>query len=317
MQYLIGVDGGGTKTNIVAADKDSLELFFTKAHSSSWREQGIDFVVSNIKQSIYSQLIRADDTIVGMSLGLPYFGESPENEKPIISKFQAAFPGVPIYFSNDVEVGWAGSLGLKAGINVVSGTGSIAFGKNESGKSARCGGWSEFFGDEGSCYWIGKRVMELFSKQSDGRMEIDPLYEIVRSEFSLNDDFDFIDLMYKDYIGQRDKVASLQLLAQKAALNGSLSAIALYEEVIAELCLLVKALRDRLDFEKEKFNVSYSGGLFNVGELIIPEFSKRVQAIGGKLTGPEFGPAEGALLLSFSKFYPEGLPQIYEKLKNL
>ena len=316
MQYYIGVDGGGTKTALAAVGQDISLLAFAKTGSASWREYGIARVIKNIKQAIESLPFGKEDTIAGMVLGLPCYGESAEGDQELEQAFLAAFPDTPLYFTNDVEVGWAGSLGLLPGVNVVAGTGSIAFGKNQAGKAARSGGWSEFFGDEGSCYWLGRRVMELFSKQSDGRMEQDALYDTVRSALSLANDIDFIDLMHTDYIPQRDKVAALQLLGIEAALAGSESAKALYVEAAAELCLLVRAIRDKITSESEPFLVSYTGGLFHAGDLILSEFTRGIADLGGKVTAPKFDPAEGALLLAFSKFHPDRLPALQEGLKN-
>ena len=316
MHYYIGVDGGGTKTAIAAAGQDVSALAFAKTGSASWREYGIATVVESIKQAIETLPFGKEDSIVGMALGLPCYGESTEGDQELEQTFLAAFPDTPLYFTNDVEVGWAGSLGLLPGVNVVAGTGSIAFGKNQAGEAARSGGWSEFFGDEGSCYWLGRRVMELFSKQSDGRMERDALYETVRSALSLTNDFDFIDLMHAEYIPQRDKVASLQIVGMQAALAGSESAKALYAEAAAELCLLVQAIRDKITPERNPFLVSYAGGLFHAGDLILSEFTKGITDLGGKVTSPKFDPAEGALLLAFSKFHPDGVPLLQERLKN-
>ena len=67
---------------------------------------------------------------------------------------------------NDSVVGWAGSLGLSSGINLVAGTGSIAYGRNDAGEEARAGGWDERFSDEGSCYWLGMKSLELFQKKA-------------------------------------------------------------------------------------------------------------------------------------------------------
>ena len=316
MQYYIGIDGGGTKTDIAAIAQDISTLAFAKTGSASWREYGVASVVKNMKQAIETLPLTRTDSIAGMTLGLPCYGESADGDHELEQALLAAFPDIPLYFANDVEVGWAGSLGLSPGINVVAGTGSIAFGKDQTGEAARSGGWSEFFSDEGSCYWLGRRVMELFSKQSDGRMERDVLYETVRSALALTDDFDFIELMHGAYISQRDKVASLQLLGAQAAQAGSQSASALYVEAAAELCQLVHAIRDQLSFTKESFLVSYTGGLFQAGELILKPFTKGIAELGGKVIPPQFGPAEGALLLAFSKFYPDGLPQLQARLKQ-
>jgi len=199
---------------------------------------------------------------------------------------------------------------------VVAGTGAIAFGKDESGKTARSGGWSEFFGDEGSCYWVGRKAMQLFSQQADGRMPKDELYMIVRDGLKLKNDFDSIDLVHSEYRNNRDKVATLQLLARDAALAGSQSAIALYREAADELCRLVAAIRDRLQFTGMPFPVSYSGGLYKTGELVLPRFFSGIEAVGGKPVIPKYEPMYGALLLAFKQNYPDGLPTLHKRLST-
>jgi len=250
-------------------------------------------------------------------MGLPCFGESEDGDRELSKAVKKAFPDVPVYITNDVEVGWAGSLALAPGVNVVAGTGSIAFGKNETGETARCGGWSEFFSDEGSCYWVGRKVLQYFSKQADGRLPKDELYKIVRKELNIENDFEVIDLAHSEYMTNRDKVASLQFLARDAAIAGSKCAKELYIEAATELCRLVESINDRLQFKQQPFPVSYSGGLFKTEELILPHFFKGVEAAGGKPVTPKFEPQYGALLLAFEQSNPKGLPDLQNRLKDL
>ena len=316
MRYYIGVDGGGTKTAVCAASEDSSGFLSATTGSASWREHGIKTVICNIKEVIDGFSLSDNGSIAGITMGIPCFGESDKGDRKLEKAIGMEFPGIPVYITNDVEVGWAGSLGLSPGISVVSGTGSIAFGKDESGNTARCGGWSEYFSDEGSCYRIGRSVMEVFSKQSDGRIPRDALYIIVREDLNLKNDVEFIDLMHGKYIKNREKVASLQLIAQKAALAGSPCANTLYDEAADELCLLVTTIEKKLSFKQHPFIVSYSGGLFKTGDLIMSRFSKRIEAAGGKLSAPKFEPQHGALLLAFERFCPEGLDDLQKRLEN-
>ena len=314
MQYYIGIDGGGTKTAVIAAGGDASKLLTAVTGSSSWRDHGLDTVIGRIKDAVSSLCL--DGEIAGMAVGLPLYGESVQGDLALEKAVQEAFKGTPVYMTNDVEAGWAGSMALAPGINVVAGTGSIAFGKNEKGETARSGGWSEFFGDEGSCYWMGRKVMEIFSKQSDGRMPRDELYFTLRRELALEEDIAFIDLMHESYIPYREKVAAMQLLAKKAAEAGAPSAIALYGEAACELCLMVASIRDRLAFEHKPFLVSYSGGLYKAGQLILPAFEKEIEKAGGKLFHPRFEPVAGALLLAFERYFPGGLPKIQKRLEE-
>ena len=315
LRYYVGIDGGATKTAICAADADNSSLRYAKASGASWREHGVQRVTQNLRKAVDSLMADGGGQIAGIAMGLPCHGESAEGDDVLEKALGAEFAGIPIYFTNDVEVGWAGSMALAPGINIVAGTGAIAFGKDRFGETARSGGWSEFFGDEGSCYWIGRKVMELFSKQADGRIPRDELYETVRQELKINNDLSFIDLVHTKFIGYRKHVASLQFLAEKAALAGSASARALYKESIHELCLLVDAIRNKLDFEGIPFPVSYSGGLFKTGELVLPAFSNEIKKRGGNLCPPCFSPMEGAMLLAFQHFNPDGLTKILDAMK--
>ena len=310
MRYYIGIDGGATKTALCAVCMEDFTLNFSKTPGASWREYGAAKVAVNLAEAVKNLVTDKKGSIAGIAMGLPCFGESAEGDNMLEEAVRKEFPGIPLYITNDVEAGWAGSLALNPGINIVAGTGAIAFGKDIHGKTARSGGWSEFFGDEGSCYWVGRRVMELFSKQSDGRLPRDELYNVVRQELNIENDFSFIDLIHGEYVGYRKQVAKLQFLAEKAALAGSPSARALYGEASKELLLLVSAIRKKLDFSKKPWNISYSGGLFKAGDLILPQFSRDLEIEGGMVSPPLFTPVEGAVLLAFEHFCPDGLPQI-------
>ena len=308
--YFIGIDGGGTKTALCAASVDDPAQHYSATSGTYWREIGIPEVAQKLKNSVNSLMEGKNDQVDGIAMGLPCYGESAEGDRALGQAVRDIFAPIPIYLTNDVEVGWAGSLALEPGINVVAGTGSIAFGKDSNGKSVRCGGWSEYFGDEGSCYWMGKKVMELFSKQADGRMPKDELYTTIYREFDLQNDMSFIDIMYEKYIGDRKKVAMLQILAEKAAMAGSSGAKALYREAVNELLLLAAAVREKLDFTEKPWKVSYSGGLFRAGEFVLPQFTREIEKTGGKVTAPLFEPVDGAVLLAFQHFNADGLDKI-------
>ena len=316
MQYYIGIDGGGSKTALCAAGIDIPLLRYSETSGSSWREHGIQEVARSLRKAVDDLMGENKNNVSGIAAALPCYGESIEGDRLIKKALDDIFAPIPVYLTNDVEAGWAGSLALSPGINIVAGTGSIAYGKDANGKSVRCGGWSDFFGDEGSCYWVGRKVMEYFSKQSDGRMPKDELYATVNSEFKLKNDFGFIDIMHNEYISIRKQVARLQLLAEKAALTGSASAKSIYGDAVRELCLLVFAVRKQLDFREKPWAVSYSGGLFRAKDLVLTQFTKNIEEEGGKITHPCFEPVEGALLLAFQNFYPQWLDKIQQILRE-
>lgn len=299
-KYYIGVDGGGTKTAVAIALAGEAPAVTALERGCSYQMLGTDGAVQTIMRGIAAALKKAGLSLndcAGCCIGLPCYGEDAQQDAVMTAALRKALAPMPIHIVNDVEVGWAGALNCSAGIHLVAGTGSIAFGKNEAGQAMRCGGWNELFGDEGSCYWIGREAMSIYTKEADGRLPKSALYEIVRQALAITNDMDFIDLVIKQYAPYRDKVASFQRYAAQAAAAGDPAAMYLYERAAKELAMMVGALCQKLHFPDGAV-VSYSGGLFHTGERVLSPLRKEVTALHCVLQAPRRSAVEGALLLA-------------------
>ena len=303
--YYIVIDVGGTKTAIIIGKDDGIALGTIEKTGCSHKEIGIDAVISLIcggVEEILSSVNATPEECGGCCIGLPCYGESPEADATICEILKNNLAPIPVYVVNDAVVGWAGSLECGEGIHLVAGTGALAYARSEDGREARSNGWSEFFSDEGSCYWVGKQTMSLFAKEADGRSPKSALYDIVKKEFGLNGDFDFIDIVEQNYAPHRDKVASFQLFAEKAALAGDKEAKKLYEKAADSLAASVRGIIAQLGWENRQVTVSYFGGLFKSGDLILAPLKKRLDAINCVITAPKRTAVEGALLLCIKNF---------------
>lgn len=300
MRYYIGIDGGGSKTIFAIADENGKILGTVKAGSAFYKQIGEEGVIELLRNGVWKVSTFAKEEkveIASVCFGMPGWGESLVNDRIMEQNLRSAFPEWNLRIVNDCEVGWAGSLLGKPGINLVAGTGSIAFGKNETGETARCGGWSEWFSDEGSGYWLGMKCVQLFSRQSDGRDKKGSLYEIVRKNLNISVDEEIIDLFEKEYLHKRDKVASLQKILLQAANDGDVYAIAAYEHAAKELYDIVCGVRNQI-FSGKKCLVSCSGGVFNVGEMICRPLSNLLEADHMELIAAEAEPYVGAVWLA-------------------
>lgn len=305
VKWFVGVDGGGTKTAFAISTADGVPVGALTRTGCSYQAIGIHETVKLISDGVLECLASVSGSLeecAGCCLGIPCYGESPENDQIITAALREALAPAPIYFANDVEVGWAGALECREGIHIVAGTGSIAFGRGVDQKTARSGGWVEFFGDEGSCYWVGREAMSLFSKQADGREPRGALYDEVRREFSLTDDCQFVDVVLRDLAPHREQVAAFQLCARRAAEAGDVAAVAIYEKAARELALMVRALKQKLALPQGQTSVTYSGGLFKSGDLILRPLRKEVEALGCTLVEPKRSAVEGALTLTIEQF---------------
>lgn len=317
--YYLGVDGGGTKTAFEVIDEDGFLLSDFTMSSCNYVQVGKERFGQILREGAEavckSAGIQLSD-LGGACIGIPSFGEIKEDMSDLIRISREAL-GANTKCANDVEVAWAGSLACQPGINLLAGTGSMGYGVDESGRSARSGGWGYFCGDEGSGYWLGKKLIELFTKEADGRIPKGPAYALVRQEFGLDSDFDFISVIYKRLNFERDHIARLQLLLNRAADQGDPGAVEFYRQGAREFAAVLEAIISKLHFDrKKKIRVSYSGGVFKAGDLIFSPLKEFLGKYPVELMEPMFSPVTGAALLAVLNGGSENKERVVENLKT-
>lgn len=302
MKYL-GIDGGGTKTSFCLTDESLNILSEYQTTGCYYPDVGKDGIVDIIKKGIEMCLIDtntgADTDIkdIRACCGLPAYGEL-DGLMSDLPEIKSRIP-VPVKFCNDVEVCHAGALGLNPGIAIISGTGSIAFGRDEAGKTARSGGFGcELGGDEGSAHFIGLKLVQKFTRQSDYREERTILYNEVKKALNLQNDFDICTYMIETIKLEREAVAKLALLAYSTAVMGDTVCRGIFSEAAHELYLLAAAVKKQLDFADFPVTVSYGGGVFKAGDMILPGLNDLLEKDGMVLAAPKYPPVIGACLLA-------------------
>src|SRR5213078_4483038 len=88
---------------------------------------------------------------------------------------------------NDALIALAAGAGDDPGIVIISGTGSIVYGRNERVEAARAGGWGHMIGDEGSGYWIGREALAAVMRAGDGRGPETGLTAAMLAHFQVDD----------------------------------------------------------------------------------------------------------------------------------
>jgi len=300
--YYLGVDGGGTKTEFMLIDEAGHILSFIKDSTIDYKRIGRDKFETILKRSVNELCNHSDLNIDDLNytfMGIPCFkDELVDQEIDIIKEIVENILGNKNYqLGNDAEAGWAGSLACNPGINLVAGTGTIGFGKDERGNDARASGWGHKLGDEGSAYWLGKNLLTLFTKESDGRKKRTIIYDLLSKELSLKNDYEIITLLEQEDINERKEIAELALILYEAAQQGDKEAINLYKKAAFELSQTVSAIINKLSFQREtKIKVSYSGGVFNAGEYILNPLKEYLNDFNILLKEPVLKPVTGAAL---------------------
>lgn len=300
-RFYLGVDGGGTKTRFALIDGTGRVRANTQLGTTYHPEVGLAGVRATLAQGVASVLAQAG--VDASALGFAFFGIPAHGEDsavtPVVEAMPAAILGHDRYAcDNDMVCGWAGSLGCTDGINIVAGTGSIGYGQRR-GIGARSGGWGETFSDEGSAYWIAVQGLNAYSRMSDGRLPVGPLHALVNAALEVDIDLDVCARIYGEQARTRGEVAQLSVVVAQAAQAGDVAARDIFARAGRELAQIADAIRQRVGFEAdETVPLSYSGGAFASGALLLAPFEQALKAAhpGFALHAPRFEPHYGAAL---------------------
>lgn len=320
MLYL-GIDGGGTKTDLCLFDSEKGLVARSSQPSLDYHRIGIDNLGHRIRND-FTQLLNgaciSEESVQAITVGVPCYGEDEAITKELERQVRYAFSRhEKVFVVNDVVCAMYGSLGGRAGICILSGTGSVAMGINELKHIERVGGWSRHFSDIGSTYWLGVQAMTLFSQQAEGVVRKGALFDFVMDAFDLKQPMDFISIGDRMF-DKREKVAEIQLLLMRAAGAGDESACLLYKIAAELLAMQALAVKDKLwPSEKASVRTTYAGGLFNVGALVLDPLEWYLQEYGMSLVKPEMSPVAGALYFAIENGQEEIDETIVMMLRQL
>jgi N-acetylglucosamine kinase-like BadF-type ATPase len=280
MKYLIGIDGGGTKTDCAIADLSAVANLFAAIEECLFELKG-DF--SDVKQIVVgvAGAGRKDDAeLLEMS-----FKDYADNEG-------IHFKGIRVV--SDAQVALEGAFPDSAGCILIAGTGSILFGKDDKGNIHRVGGFGRLIGDEGSGYCIGRKALNVVSKEIDGRGEKTIITEMVNDKIDFGVSDKLVNKVYKEKLD----VASIAKIVIEAAEKGDIAANTILSVETDELVLHLKSILNKI--AAKKLNVSFSGSLIDnknfYSDLLKKKIKESLPEI--KITKPALSPVSGAILIA-------------------
>ncbi|WP_134686510.1 N-acetylglucosamine kinase [Brevibacillus migulae] len=279
---LLAVDGGGTKCLAVFADREEHILGQGRSGSCNYQGIGIEAASREITAAIRAameEVRQSEPQIAGdgpWKVECAVFGLAgldTEHDRTILDAMihnilaELDIQVDQLLVENDGFAALLGATGGEAGILVVAGTGSIAFGINEAGMTARAGGWGHRVGDEGSGYWIGKQAITAILKSADGREQATALTNEIHSYLGLANTDALVNWTYgPDY--SIEKVAELSQLVSQAAEQGDKVAAGILRMAAEELVQTAKAVIDRLSLGPQRFAMVLQGGVLQNARMV-------------------------------------------------
>jgi glucosamine kinase len=188
--YYLGIDGGGSKTRCAVGDKSSL-LATAAAGPSNITRVGEARARESLHQAIHDACAAAKiDPRQLRRACIGAAGAGREEIASIVRRIVAEVIPGEIEIVGDMRIALEAAFGAGPGVVVIAGTGSIAYGRNAKGSTARAGGWGFALSDEGSAHWIGRMAVAtlLRVQDNDARLEPEasPLFNELKAAWKLD-----------------------------------------------------------------------------------------------------------------------------------
>jgi N-acetylglucosamine kinase-like BadF-type ATPase len=263
MSYVIGLDAGGSKTQVVVLDDTRHELGRGSGGPSNYHSAGKENTLSAIQQALdealqHAQLTRAH---IAQACFAMSGVDRPADQLVAESFAQMALPNVPTVICNDAIAALYSGAGQAEGIVVIAGTGSIVYGFAPDGRKTRAGGWGYHLGDEGSGWWLAEQSLFAITRAHDGRGPMTTMLTRYLNRLKLAKPEDLIGWAYSP-TWTRDNVSSLAPLTFDAAQAGDAIALQIVNQGATTLAQAVQVVSHKLAMHTTPFTVVMFGSLF-------------------------------------------------------
>lgn len=263
MNYILGIDGGGTKTRLLMTDRSGNFIAESEGGPTNLNATGyesVKTVLADIISSVLEKTGATSSDCLSLCMGSAGAGRADEKSKLTEILKNMGFK-CRLTVTDDVTTALYGGLDGSPGIMLISGTGSICLGRNPKGEMYRCGGWGHIMGDEGSGYDIGRNVLTAVMRGYDGRAPETAMTSMVLEYLSLKSPEDLIEYVYRSGAGKKE-IAALAKFADLGCDIKDTAAEFILEQSAHELYLAIVTVIDRLQFGPAP-EVCLGGGVLN------------------------------------------------------
>lgn len=299
MPFFLGIDGGGTKTRCVVGDEKS-ELGAGTSLSSKVQRVGEACARDALAGAVNEACVQAGISprqIVRTCAGIT--GAARPEIAGVMRDLMASIVGGHVEIVGDIEIAFEDAFGSRSGVMLIAGTGSIAFGRNEKGESARAGGWGYPISDEGSGQWIGAEAVREALRARDrgqpGGLLNDLIEKLGASSFedfivrlNANPSVDFATLFPTVLAASDGRDGAAREILTRAG---------------CELAAMAGTVIERL-FGNTSTSVATHGGVLATSAIVRESFAQELRARHPRveLLNREVDPARGALVRARREF---------------
>ena len=294
---VVGVDGGGTKTEAVIMNANQRVIGEGLAGPSNPLRVGIAGAAASIREAIdnacASAKIRRGD-LLAAQIGLA--GARRQELRERMRETLTPLDIGEIEVVTDASIALYGATGGAPGLVVIAGTGSICCGINARRKRFCAGGWGPIAGDEGGGAWLARRALRAVAHAFDGRGPQTALNDLACTYFHVTSPDDLTTAIYAPTI-TNERLAGFGRDVVNAAKDKDPVALQIVADGGTELGRAAVAVIRHLQMERDRFQIAYVGGVFRAaGELMLHTLREEVRQVAPRafFEPPHFAPAVAA-----------------------
>lgn len=296
-RYLLGIDGGATKTLAAVLDIQSSALHVAHGGPSNQDAVGAkaagEALIGAADEAIERAGIKREQLAAAV---LAVAG----TDTDAVSKHVRAAGREEWIVVNDVVGAWATATGAGPGVAVISGTGSNVFGVGPDGRAWRAGGWGHLLGDEGSGYWLGVQSIKAALADREASGPPTALSDAAPAFFKLSSVEELASYVYSKPL-TKGEIAAFAIETAKLAEDGDEVARELFERGAGELGAQITAvIRQSGLTGGHTFPVGLIGSAFKAGPMFIDPLTRAIHEVApaAQVAKVEMAPVGGSLLLA-------------------
>lgn len=294
MKLFLGVDGGGSFTTAVVGDETGRIVGEGRAGPANYSgfDQNPQPFVAALRDAVRQALEGRDAEFESACFG---FSGGVESKAALARETIRA---VKYAIVHDAFIALTGATGGSPGVVTIAGSGSIAFGRDAEGRTARAGGWGYAFGDEGSAFDLVRHALRAALRFEEGWGPPTALRPALLEAARAPDTNRLLHEFYAEPFA-RSRIASLAPIVDQIARAGDQIAIEILARAAQSLATIASAVRTRLFPGGEAALISYSGGVFQ-SPIVLERFRLLIELDpANRFAAPLHRPAEGALIEAY------------------
>ncbi len=297
-RFVLGIDGGATKTLAAVLDLESEAVHLGQGGPSNEDAVGARSAVNALLGAADQAIERAG--VASGRLDTAVLALSGTDTDGVARHLRSARSGQEDWIVvNDVVAAWAAATGARAGVGVISGTGSNVLGVGTDGRAWRAGGWGHLLGDEGSGYWLGIESIKAALRDRDGSGPETALSGAAERFFGVRSVEAVTARVYSTKPLGKSEIAAFATETAKCAARGDAVARELFERGAEELGRQIAVVIRQTGLEGS-FPVGLIGSAFKAGAVFVEPLELAVHELApqAKVSVVEMAAVGGSLLLA-------------------